>query len=282
MGKRASVDSSQACPPLEAPEPEATSQSHLGRGAGDEAALDELQARIGVRFEDVSLLRRALTHRSFANEHPELEGADNERLEFLGDAVLDFLAGAYLFTHYPEMQEGELTNLRAAIVRTEMLAEFAEELGLGSVLLLGRGEEASGGRTRPAILCGTLEALVGAIYVDQGLEPARRFFEALIAPKVEAILRAAINRDPKSELQELTQMAWQLTPEYRTVAEQGPDHAKEFTVEVWIGGQPYGHGTGPSKQKAAMEAAREALRHPVLVRLAASAHLLEEEPDRRV
>ncbi|MGC8837362.1 MAG: ribonuclease III [Anaerolineae bacterium] len=249
---------------------------------GDEAALEELQARIGVRFEDISLLRRALTHRSFANEHPELEGADNERLEFLGDAVLDFLAGSYLFTHYPEMREGELTNLRAAIVRTETLAEFAQELGLGPFLLLGRGEEASGGRTRPAILCATFEALVGAIYVDQGLEPARALFERLAAPKVEAILREAGVRDPKTELQELTQMAWQLTPEYRTVGEQGPDHAKRFTVEVWIGGRPFGRGTGPSKQKAAMEAAREALRHPELLRLAASAQsFVEEEPHSR-
>ncbi len=282
MGNRAPVGEPQAPSAPEEEQPEPLPPSSLERGARDEAALEELQARIGVRFEDISLLRRALTHRSFTNEHPELAGMDNERLEFLGDAVLDFLAGSYLFTHYPEMREGELTNLRAAIVRTETLAEFAEGLGLGSFLLLGRGEEASGGRTRPAILCDTFEALVGAIYVDQGLEPARRLFERLAAPKVQAILREARGRDPKTELQELTQMAWQLTPEYRTVAEQGPDHAKEFTVEVWIGGRPFGRGTGPSKQKAAMEAARAALSHPDLLQLAADAQsLAEEEPHRR-
>lgn len=261
--------------------PEAVSPFPLAGGAGDERDLEELQARIGVRFADISLLRRALTHRSFTNEHPELAGLDNERLEFLGDAVLDFLAGSYLFTHYPEMREGELTNLRAAIVRTETLAEFAAQLGLGPFLLLGRGEEASGGRTRPALLCATFEALVGAIYVDQGLEPARQLFERLAAPKVQAILREAPSRDPKTELQELAQMAWQLTPEYHTVAEQGPDHAKEFTVEVWIGGRPFGRGTGPSKQKAAMEAARAALRHPTLLQLAANAIPLSEEESHR-
>lgn len=251
-------------------------------GVADHASLEALQARIGVTFEDLSLLRRALTHRSFANEHPELMQADNERLEFLGDAVLDFLAGSYLFFHYPEMREGDLTNLRAALVCTETLAEFARELELGPCLLLGRGEEASGGRDRPAILCGAFEALIGAIYVDQGLEPARRLFERLAAPRVREILRGAGRRDPKTELQELTQMACQLTPEYHTVAERGPDHAKEFTVEVRIGNRAYGRGTGSSKQRAAMRAAQAALRRPDLLRMLSEAlSASEEESDRK-
>ncbi|MBC7223203.1 MAG: hypothetical protein H5T59_02840, partial [Anaerolineae bacterium] len=138
------------------------------------------------------------------------------------------------------------------------------------------------GRERPAILCGAFEALVGAIYVDQGLEPARLLFERLAAPKVREILQGAGRRDPKTELQELTQMACQLTPEYRTVAERGPDHAREFTVEVWVGDRAYGRGTGSSKQRAAMKAAQAALRHPDLLRMIGEAlSASEEESDRK-
>lgn len=241
--------------------------------------LEELQRRVGTAFHNPSLLRRALTHRSFSNEHPDLVGMDNERLEFLGDAILDFLAGAYLFEHYPEMQEGELTSLRAALVRTETLAEFAEELDLGRHLLLGRGEEAAGGRRRPAILCGAFEALVGALYVDQGLAAARRLFERLAPEKARQTLKEAGDRDPKSELQELAQMASQLTPRYITTEESGPDHAKRFTVEVWIGDRAYGQGTGPSKQKAAREAARAALGHPEILALARKAQESWEQED---
>jgi len=241
--------------------------------------LEDLQQRMGAKFDDISLLRRALTHRSFSNEHLELAGADNERLEFLGDAILDFLAGAYLFEHYPEMQEGELTSLRAALVRTETLAEFATKLGLGPHILLGRGEEASGGRQRPAILCGAFEALIGALYVDQGLSPARYLFEGLLREKVKQILREAADRDPKSELQELSQMACQCTPRYVTIEEKGPDHAKEFTVEAWIGDRPYGQGTGSSKQKAEQEAASAALNHPEVLKLASVTGLFREQEE---
>jgi len=216
------------------------------------APLEDLQQRMGAKFDDISLLRRALTHRSFSNEHPELAGADNERLEFLGDA---------------------------ALVRTETLAEFAEKLGLGPHILLGRGEEASGGRQRPAILCGAFEALIGALYVDRGLSPARHLFEGLLREKVKQILREAADRDPKSELQELSQMACQCTPRYVTMEEKGPDHAKEFTVEVWIGDRPYGQGTGSSKQKAEREAASAALNHPEVLRLASVTGLFREQED---
>ncbi|NLE76653.1 MAG: ribonuclease III, partial [Chloroflexi bacterium] len=196
---------------------------------------------------------------------PELAGMDNERLEFLGDAVLDFLAGAYLFAHYPEMQEGDLTSLRAALVRTETLADFAAGLELGEHLRLGRGEERSGGRERPVILCGAFEALVGALYLDQGLPAARELFEHLAAPRLSSILRENADRDPKSQLQELTQQLLQLTPAYLLVEESGPDHAKEFTVEVWVGELPYGRGSGSSKQKATLQAALAALSHPTLL-----------------
>lgn len=221
--------------------------------------LLELEQRLGFEFRDKSLLQRALIHRSYLNEHPECPLEDNERLEFLGDAVLDFVTGAYLYHRFPELREGPLTNLRSMLVRRTTLARFARQLGLGRCMLMGHGEAESGGRHRPANMCAAFEALVGALYLDQGLDSVRRLLEPLILPEISRALQESLEKDPKSHLQELAQARMHRTPRYATVAESGPDHAKVFTVEVSIGDQVYGQGQGPSKQQAAQAAARDAL-----------------------
>lgn len=221
--------------------------------------LADLQTQLGLSFHDHSLLLRALTHRSYLNEHPEDSLEDNERLEFLGDAVLDFITGDWLYNRFPEMREGRLTRLRAALVRTETLAEFAQVCELGPALRLGRGEEDSGGRERQANLCCSFEAVVGAIYLDQGLDAVRDFLRPLLEPALQAILNNDNDKDAKSRLQEWSQARLGLTPAYRTVSASGPDHEKEFTVAVLIGEKVYGHGVGRSKQNAAQAAAEQAL-----------------------
>lgn len=221
--------------------------------------ITKAETALKLTFADKALLRRALTHRSYLNENPDYLLEDNERLEFLGDAVLDFVTGEYLYHRFPEMAEGRLTNLRSALVRTERLAQFAVELKVGDHLFLGRGEEDSGGRERLAILCDAFEAIVGALFLDQGIDAARQFVCQLIEPALQEILKLDADKDAKSRLQELAQSAYRLTPTYRTVKEQGPDHAKEFTVEAIIGHRSYGRGTGFSKQTAAQAAAEEAL-----------------------
>ena len=223
------------------------------------AAIEAFAARWGLTFSDLSLLRMALTHRSFLNEHPELDWDDNERLEYLGDAVLDLLLGEHLYLSFPQAREGELTALRAALVRRSTLARFAEELEIGEALFMGHGEIETGGRERAATLCGAFEAVVGALYLDQGIGGAA----ALVMPLVEAELTAAqvevSDKDPKSRLQELSQGTLGVTPRYRTVNAEGPDHAKMFTVEVSIAGVVCGVGLGSAKQIAAQEAAIAAL-----------------------
>jgi ribonuclease-3 len=221
--------------------------------------INELQQRLGLAFSDKSLLRRALTHRSYLNEHPGTGFDDNERLEFLGDAVLDFATGEYLYHRFPELAEGPLTSLRAALVRRETLARFARVHDLGEYLLMGRGEVESGGRRREATLCATFEALVGAIYLDLGIESVYLVVEPLIRPEVERILLENSDKDAKSLLQEYAQGSLGCTPRYSTVAESGPDHAPEFTVLVTISGEAFGQGTGRTKQQAAQEAAKSAL-----------------------
>ena len=218
-----------------------------------------VEAALNLTFSDKTLLRRALTHRSYLNENPEYPLEDNERLEFLGDAILDFITAEYLYHHFPEMAEGRLTNLRSALVRTERLASFAGDIELGKYLFLGRGEEDSGGRSRPAILCDAFEALIGALYLDQGVEKTRCFALRHLEPALEKVLASDSEKDAKSQLQEIAQSAYQLTPTYLTVGEEGPDHAKEFTIEAIIGSHTYGTGTGFSKQSAAQAAAKMAL-----------------------
>jgi ribonuclease-3 len=221
--------------------------------------LAELQAAIGVSFRDPVLLRRALTHASYLNENPDCSWGDNERLEFLGDAVVDFVAADYLYAHFPAWQEGQLTSLRAEWVRADTLAQFAVDKGLGSYLLLGRGEEQSGGRTRVTMLSDAFEALVGAIYLDGGLDAARQFIVPLLEALAKAQTVSAALRDPKSRLQEWAQSVVRAAPAYVTVEESGPDHARQFTVEVLIQGFARGRGTGHSKQAAEQAAARAAL-----------------------
>ncbi len=221
--------------------------------------LTRIQERLKLYFVDLSLLQRALTHRSYINEHPEHALEDNERLEFLGDAVLDFITGAWLYDRFPEMDEGRLTRLRAGLVRTETLASFAQRFNLGDAMLFGRGEDEFGGRTRRKNLCGAFEALVGAYYLDQGMEAVRVWVEPLLNPALEEILNRASDKDAKSLFQEWGQAVLGQTPSYHTVSSQGPDHAKEFTVEVLLGSVVCGMGTGQSKQSAAQAAARNAL-----------------------
>jgi ribonuclease-3 len=222
--------------------------------------IHQAEAALNLTFSDKALLQRALTHRSYLNENPDYPLEDNERLEFLGDAILDFITGEYLYHRFPEVAEGRLTNLRSALVRTERLAQFAANLRVGEHLFLGRGEEDSGGRERPAILCDAFEALIGALYLDQGIEAAREFIYPIIEPALQDIVASDADKDPKSQLQEIAQSYYQLTPTYRTIKEEGPDHAKEFTVQAIIGQQVYGTGSGLSKQSAAQAAAYEALK----------------------
>lgn len=220
---------------------------------------DEWLAETGIQFSDPSLVERALTHRSYVNENRDaLE--DNERLEFLGDAALDFLSGAWLYNHFPEMDEGQLTRLRSALVRTEHLAMFAEELNLGQAMLLGRGEHLSGGRQRPGLLCATFEALIGAMVLDAGLEKARAFMEPRFKRSVEDSLKDDSLFDARSLLQIWAQSELGLTPHYRTVDSSGPDHEREFVVEVQAGPTLKAEGKGSSKQEAAKNAASAALR----------------------
>ena len=221
--------------------------------------LSDLETALGFTFRDKSLLTRALTHRSYLNENPDLPFLDNERLEFLGDAILDFAAAEFLYQRFPEMSEGDLTSLRAAVVKGETLARFANDLGLPQFLLMSRGEDAAGGRIRAALLAGAFEALIGALYLDQGLDAARNLILRFLSAEAERAHHQRLDRDPKSMLQEMSQGALQVTPQYRLVETRGPDHAKEFTIAVIIQDREYGRGMGRSKQIAEQEAARVAL-----------------------
>jgi len=218
----------------------------------------EFNHRVGLGFKNQILLTRALTHRSYINENPDaLE--DNERLEFLGDAVLDFIVGAWLYHHYPEMTEGDLTLVRTALVRTEQLAEFARQIDLGRAIRLGQGEIVSGGRRRNALLCAAFEALMGGLYLDQGIEAVELFFEPYLSKAVNKIMIKGHPRDPKSLLQEWTQARGMDPPDYQTIKEAGPDHEKTFTVKVTVEDLVDGVGEGYSKRDASKLAAKEAL-----------------------
>lgn len=220
-----------------------------------------LEKKLGIEFNDYSLLSRSLTHRSFLNENPHQALEDNERLEFLGDAVLDFVVGAYLYHRFPEMDEGELTSLRAALVRAKTLAAFANQLEIGRYLRLGYGEAENGGRKRIPLLCATFEAVIGAIYLDQGLEKVKPLVEKLVAPALEEIMADSLHKDAKSEFQVWAQARFNITPRYVVVDSTGPDHAKNFTIEAMVGDKSWGQGNGRSKQHAAQSAATVALQN---------------------
>jgi ribonuclease-3 len=230
----------------------------IREGAVDIESPTDFAARVGLHFSKTALLRKALTHRSYLNENPDVL-EDNERLEFLGDAVLDFLVGAWLYNRFPEMREGELTRLRSALVRTEELAAFARQIDLGRAVRLGRGELQAGGRERKAMLCATFEALVGALYMDTGLESVEVFLKPMLETAADQILAERQHEDPKSLLQETIQARGFGPPQYRTVSATGPEHKKTFEVEALIGGVVYGRGSGHSKRAAAKAAARDAL-----------------------
>ncbi|NLD71670.1 MAG: ribonuclease III [Chloroflexi bacterium] len=234
----------------------AASDAEQPNDVPDVAGIEE---RLGLQFLKSGLLREALTHPSFLNEHPDHPVPDNQRLEFLGDAVLDLIVGEWLFRRYPEAPEGELTSVRAQIVRTETLASFAREIELGQHLRFGRGELSTGGNERIANLCAAFEAIVGAVYLDRGLEAARGWVEGFLdahAAKIDAQVRW---RDPKSRLQELVQGTERVTPSYRVIREAGPEHAKVFTAQVTVDGEVWGQGEGTTKQAAEQAAAAAAL-----------------------
>jgi len=211
------------------------------------------------QFKNPAALTRALTHRSYLNENDDVL-EDNERLEFLGDAVLDLVAAELLYQRLPEMQEGRLTRLRASLVSAERLAALARELGLGALIRMGKGEEASGGRTRPSMLSDAFEAVIGAYYLDSGLQAVREFMEPLFAPLVEQVIRDDTDVDNKSLLQEWSQAKRRQTPQYRVIAESGPDHERTFVVQVSLGDEVLGQGEGRSKRAAEQAAAAEARR----------------------
>lgn len=210
-------------------------------------------------FRNPAFLVTALTHRSALNEKISSSTESNERFEFLGDAVLELAATQFLFDHFPEEPEGVLTAYRSALVKTVTLAEVATELDLGHKLYLSKGEEATGGRENVGLLADTFEAVIGALYLDQGYEAAEKFLQTHLFPRFETIRREKSYKDAKSQLQEIVQSQGYATPAYTVVKEFGPDHDKEFTVEVTAGGKVLGQGTGKSKQAAQQAAAAVAL-----------------------
>jgi len=223
------------------------------------ADLATLQQTLGISFNDTSLLEQALVHSSYVNENPGLAPTSNERLEFLGDAVLDLIVAEKLYQDFPHFTEGEMTKLRAALVRRDTLARMARAIRLGENLYLGKGEEAGGGRHKPANLASALEAVIAAIFLDQGPSINRDFVLKLLDIEIKKVVSQGTAVDYKSELQELIQAREQKTPTYQVVAATGPDHDKIFTVEVRLGAAVLGRGSGKSKKAAETEAARSAL-----------------------
>ena len=223
------------------------------------AKSSALEERLGVKFKSRALLHQAMVHSSYLNENPQPVAQSNERLEFLGDAVLGLLVADELFAAYPDLDEGKLTELRTHLVRRDTLAKAARRLDLGEALLLGRGEEADGGRGRPTNLAHAYEAVIGAIFLDRGLAAARSFVRHSLGADFAQIADRAFPIDPKSRLQEIIQARSQTTPSYRLVRAEGPDHARSFIVEVTVDGEVLGTGKGRSKQLAEKEAAQQAL-----------------------
>ncbi|SFA41910.1 RNAse III [Parageobacillus thermantarcticus] len=222
------------------------------------ARFKELQKKIGIFFTNEKLLIQAFTHSSYVNEHRRRPHEDNERLEFLGDAVLELTVSQYLFKKFPHMSEGELTKLRAAIVCEPSLVKFANALSFGELVLLGKGEELTGGRTRPALLADVFEAFIGALYLDQGMDAVMQFLGQTIFPKIDEGAFSHV-MDFKSQLQELVQRDGIGVLEYSILEEKGPAHNKEFVSRVSLNGQELGIGVGKSKKEAEQHAAQMAL-----------------------
>jgi len=224
------------------------------------ADLTALQQVLGISFNDQSLLEQALIHSSYANENPGLALTSNERLEFLGDAILGMLVAEKLYRDFPQLTEGEMTRLRSALVRRDTLFRVAKAIKLGDYLYLGKGEEAGGGRHKPVNLAGALEAVIAAIFLDQGLATTKGFVLGLLCQELQKAVSQGVEADYKSRLQELIQSRQQQTPVYQVIDAVGPDHDRRFTVEVKVGDTVLGRGSGRGKRAAEAEAARSALR----------------------
>jgi ribonuclease III len=223
-----------------------------------DARSRDLDAALGFKFRDTELIDRALAHRSYCAEHPET--LSNERLEFLGDAVLGLIVTDYMFGEYPEMPEGELAKLRASVVNSEVLADVAREVRLGASLLLGKGEEATGGRDKPSILADAMEAVIAAVYLDGGWDAARKLVLRVLEPRIIEGASGPGGHDYKTRLQELATQTFEQLPRYQ-VRHEGPDHSKRFFATVLLRGEPWGTGEGRSKKHAEQAAARVAWRY---------------------
>lgn len=223
------------------------------------ADLAKLESLLGVEFNDKQVLLSAITHRSYLNEHREATQEHNERLEFLGDAVLELVATDFLYHKYTDKPEGELTAIRAALVNTVSLSESSTKLGVNDFLLMSKGEAKDTGRARSYILANTFESLIGSLYVDQGYEVAKEFIATHLFPKTERIVEKRLWQDPKSRFQELAQEHVSITPTYETVAQVGPDHDRVFTVAVYLNKEKVAEGNGRAKQEAEQAAAEKAI-----------------------
>lgn len=219
----------------------------------------KLEKKINVVFKNKDFLREALTHRSYLNENPKWGVSHNERLEFLGDAVLELASTEALFNRFPELPEGDLTSIRAALVNYQMLAITAKEIELDNFILLSRGEAKDTGKAREVILANAFEALLGAIYLDSGYAISKNFVEKFVMNHLEEVMKNKLYKDPKSLFQEIIQEKMKITPNYEVLSEKGPDHAKIFTVGVYCDDKLMAQGEGLSKQEAEVEAARSAL-----------------------
>ncbi len=223
--------------------------------------FSKIEERIGFKFKDINFLRQAVVHRSYLNEHPDFDLPHNERLEFLGDAVLEIIVTEYLYNNFPDTPEGDLTNWRASLVNSKMLALIASEINLEKHLYLSRGESKDKNtKARNYILANAVEALIGAIYLDQGIKPAKKFVLENMVSKLDHILENQLHLDPKSRFQEKAQEAVKITPVYKLISESGPDHDKIFKVGLYLGEDLIAEGEGSSKQEAQIDAAANGLK----------------------
>lgn len=221
--------------------------------------INKIIKKIGVEFKNISLLKTAFTHRSYLNENRGKGLENNERLEFLGDAVLELIISSYLFEKYPKKTEGDLTSIRAAIVRTESLGEETRRLDLGQYLKMSKGEEDSGGKEKEYLLANLYEAILGAIYLEHGYDVCKDFVSRTLLLKIDKIISEKLFIDPKTKIQEMMQSKFRVTPIYQILKEDGPDHDKVFTVGLYNGEQMLSEGQGHSKQKAEEDAAKNAI-----------------------
>ena len=220
----------------------------------------ELQKKLGIKFKNEDLLRQAFVHRSYLNENPAFELGHNERLEFLGDAVLELVVTEYLYKNYPDLAEGEMTNLRAALVNAQMLSQISDRLGFNEYLYLSRGEAKETGRGRQYILANTFESFVGSLYMDLGYDASKKFIYENLIPELKNIIENKLWRDAKSLFQEAAQERAGITPTYEVLSESGPDHAKKFVIGVYLNEELVAQGEGSSKSEAQQQSAENALK----------------------